>query len=272
MKTATIEVSGMLSALSACGVEKQLARLPGVYKVEVNYVAGSATVEYDERITNLKAIKAVVRACGYHCGGEMLPKHVCVPEDPPAAAVAMAPAAPAAHAGHEMTAEPAAPAGKIDAMAHEMGHGASMDMHAMAHDMRNRFWICLFFSVPILAYSPMGDLFTAPAPPFGLALNLWLFFLASAAILYPVWPSFVSAWRALKTGILSMAVRVVLSVGTGYLFSVGATSFFKGEQFYCGADHLRRLLAEAQTIVSDALAASPQQQEIASRTNLKERP
>jgi P-type Cu2+ transporter len=29
-----------------------------------------------------------------------------------------------------------------------------------------------------------------------------------------------------------MAVLVILSVGTGYLLSVGATFFFEGEQFY----------------------------------------
>jgi Cu2+-exporting ATPase len=61
---------------------------------------------------------------------------------------------------------------------------------------------------------------------------MWLFFLASAAILYPVWPFVVAALRALRNGILNMAVLVILSVGTGYLFSVGATFFFKGEQFY----------------------------------------
>ncbi|MFZ5557440.1 MAG: heavy-metal-associated domain-containing protein [Pseudomonadota bacterium] len=83
MKTITIEVGGMLSALSARGVEKQLAKLPGVHKAEVNYVAGSATVTYDETVTDLKAIKHKVHECGYHCGGEMLPKHLCVPEDPP---------------------------------------------------------------------------------------------------------------------------------------------------------------------------------------------
>ena len=117
-------------------------------------------------------------------------------------------------------------------MAHEMGHGGGKDLPAMVRDMRNRFWICLFFSVPIFVYSPMGNLFPAPAPPFGLALNLWLFFLASAAILYPSWPFFVAAWRALQTGTLNMAVLIVLSVGTGYLFSVGATFFFKSDQFF----------------------------------------
>ena len=117
-------------------------------------------------------------------------------------------------------------------MAQEMGHGGNMDLPAMVRDMRNRFWICLVFAVPIFIYSPMGDLFPAPAPPFGLPLNQWLFGLASAAILYPSWPFFVAAWRALKTGTLNMATLVVLSVGTGYLFSVGATFFFESEQFF----------------------------------------
>jgi Cu2+-exporting ATPase len=63
-------------------------------------------------------------------------------------------------------------------------------------------------------------------------MNVTMFVLASAAILYPVWPFVVSAWRALRNGVFNMAVLVVLSVGTGYLFSVGATFFFEGEQFY----------------------------------------
>ncbi|MCL5059784.1 MAG: heavy metal translocating P-type ATPase [Candidatus Thermoplasmatota archaeon] len=231
MKTITIEAGDLLSALSALGVEKQLARLPGVHKAEVNYVAGSATVVYDETVTDLKTIKARVQECGYHCAGERLPRHMCAPADPPAAVAGVA-AAPAAHAGHAMPAEAVAPAGKADAMAHEMGHGAGMDMRAMARDMRNRFLIALAFTVPIFIYSPMGGMFVPPAPPFGLSLNLWLFLLASGAVIYPVWPFGVAAWRALKNGVLNMAVLVVLSVGTGYLFSVGATFFFAGVQFY----------------------------------------
>ena len=123
-------------------------------------------------------------------------------------------------------------------MAHEMGHDGA-DLPAMVHDMRNRFFICLIFTVPIFIYAPMGGFFKPPAPPFGLQLNLWLFFFASAAILYPSWPFFVSAWRALKTRTLGMAALIVLSVGTGYLFSVGTTFFFKsGGQFFEAASVL----------------------------------
>ncbi|PTX41265.1 Cu2+-exporting ATPase [Allosediminivita pacifica] len=117
-------------------------------------------------------------------------------------------------------------------MAHEMGHGGGMDMADMVRDMRNRFWVALLFAIPIFIYSPMGGMFTPPTPPFGLRLDLWLFFLGSAAIIWPSWPFFVAAWRALRNGILNMAVLVVLSVGTGYVFSVGSTFFFPGVQFY----------------------------------------
>jgi phosphoglucomutase len=53
--------------------------------------------------------------------------------------------------------------------------------------------------------------------------------------------------------------------GTEDIYKIYAESFR-------GADHLRRILAEAQTIVGDALAASPQQPQIASGTDLSERP
>ncbi len=133
------------------------------------------------------------------------------------------------HTGHAM---PVSQTVMPAEMAHEMGHG-STDMTAMVRDMRNRFLICLFFTVPIFIYAPMGGFFKAPGAPFGLRLELWLFFLASAAVLYPSWPFFVSAWRGLMNRTLGMAALIVLSVGTGYLFSVGATFFFtSGGQFY----------------------------------------
>lgn len=77
-------------------------------------------------------------------------------------------------------------------------------MSAMVRDMRNRFWLCPIFTVPIFVYAPMGGMFEPPAPPLGLELDLWLFLLASAAVLYPSWPFFVPAWRALLKGTLGM--------------------------------------------------------------------
>jgi Cu2+-exporting ATPase len=180
------------------------------------------------------ALKEKINACGFHCAGQIMPKHVCEPHP----GKPRAPAGRAPHEHHAVHAPAGAPAAATPAMpmshdmAHEMGHGAGMDMQAMVRDMRNRFWISLVFTVPIFIYSPMGNMFTPPVPPFGLKLDLWLFFFATAAILYPAWPFVVAAIRALRNGILNMAVLVLLSVGTGYVFSVGATFFFAGQQFY----------------------------------------
>lgn len=236
MKTSVVEVGGLLSTLSALGVEKQLTRLDGIKRVQVSAISGSATVEYDEQLINLKRIKSLIRDCGYHCGGELMPKHLCEPVDPSRDTKVLEIGAeaetlphPSIHAGHPGAIRTI----PIDKMiGHEMAHGAGMDLAAMAKSMRNRFWIALAFTVPIFIYSPMGGLFNPSAPPFGLDLNLWLFFLASAAVLYPGWPFMVDAYHALKNGVLNMAVLVLLSVGTGYIFSVGATFFFTGEQFY----------------------------------------
>ena len=238
MKTATLDVGGMLAMLDYQAVEKQLSRIPGVQRATASIASNSATVEYDETVTSVAALKDKINECGFHCTGQIMPKHVCEPH-PGMPAVGGAPMRPAdlkpiaaarPSPKPHLHAPAAVPMSRD--MAHEMGHGAGMDMQAMVRDMRNRFWISLVFSVPIFLYSPMGVDLISLKPPFGMDLNLLLFFLASAAIIYPVWPFIVSAVRALRNGILNMAVLVLLSVGTGYLFSVGATFFFKGEQFY----------------------------------------
>lgn len=139
-------------------------------------------------------------------------------------------APPPSHDHGDAKANASQPAMATD-MAHDMGHSGK-DLPAMVRDIRNRFFICLLFTLPIFVYAPMGGMFKPPAPPFGLKLNLWLFFFASAAVLYPSWPFFVSAWRGLRKRTLGMSALIVLSVGTGYLFSVGATFLFEGGQFY----------------------------------------
>ena len=265
MKTSTVEVGALVSSLSAAGVQRQIAALPGVHHVDVNYIAGSATVHYDETKTSLEDIRRRIVDCGYHCRGEMLPAHVCPPErhaeahsgrtgheghaahgthaghaahgadatvpaTPPATAKAP-PAAPhaghAAHAGHGGEA-----AHQMSDMMHDMGHAPGMSMQDMAKDMRNRFLVALLFAIPVMLYSPMGEMFGDFATPFGIDRKLFLFVVATAAIAYPGWPFLVAGWRAARNGVANMATLVVLSVGTGYLYSVGATFFYEGPVFF----------------------------------------
>ena len=232
MATLTLEVGNLFEELDHLGVEKQLRLEPGVSRAIANPAGGSVTVEYDPAQTDGTRLQSLIKSCGFRCRGGIMPKHVCKPAEANLSG-------PSRGSGHraDSTAEQAVQhdhrqGGAKDEMAQEMGHGPGMDMQEMVRDMRNRFWIAFIFTIPIFIYSPMGGFFTPPAPPFGLKLDLWLFGLASAAVLYPVWPFLVAAWRALRNGILNMAVLVVLSVGTGYLFSVGSTFFFPGVQFY----------------------------------------
>ena len=240
MTTSNLEVGELFSILGAQGIEKQVMRIAGVSRAAVNAVSGITTVEYDAARTNLPAIQAVIKECGYHCVGQALPKHICEEHAAPRQVESTASSAKPGHAGMTMPgSEPEAAkgqtdhgAGEKDVMANEMGHGAGMDLQAMVHDMRNRFFVALGFSLPIFALSPMGMDFIKVPVPFGLPLDPVLFVLASAAILYPVWPFVVAAYRAIRSGVANMAVLVVLSVGTGYFFSVGSTFIYGGQQFY----------------------------------------
>jgi Cu2+-exporting ATPase len=211
-RTSTFEVGALLSPLSAHGIERHLAALPGVHHVSVNPAGASATVGFDAEQTSADRIRQAIEECGHHCSGELQPHHVCAPQVP-------------AHKAH------AEQPGHGDMM-HAMGHEAGQSMDDMVCDMRNRFLVALLFAVPVFLYSPMGEMFGHFATPFGMERKLFLFLVASAAILYPGWPFYVAAWRAARTRAVNMATLVVLSVGTGYLFSIGATFFYEGEVFY----------------------------------------
>jgi hypothetical protein len=72
-------------------------------------------------------------------------------------------------------------------MLHDMGHAPGMSMQDMVRDMRNRFLVALVFAVPVFLYSPMGKMFGEFATPFGLDRKLFLFIVATGAIVCPVW-------------------------------------------------------------------------------------
>lgn len=215
--TTNLEVKGLFEELDHLGVEKRIAAIPGVLHASANPGSGTVTVHYDPARVDDASLRFAVRECGYHCRGEMLPTHQCRFDEAPQQG---------SHALH------GAQPGAVQEMAHEMGHGAGMGMAGMVRDMRRRLLVCIAFALPLFLWAPMGLPIPMPAPPFGLGLEKWLFVLASGAILWPSWPFVVAAWRALRNGVLNMAVLVVLSVWTGYLFSVAATFLFKGVQFY----------------------------------------
>ena len=91
MKTSVIEVRGMLSALSAHGVEKRIGKVRGVESVTVNYAAGSATVRYDEVLLEIADIKAAVHRIRVS-GCRRVTPHACERPHKPARKRAVIPA------------------------------------------------------------------------------------------------------------------------------------------------------------------------------------
>lgn len=211
MITRNFEIAGLFTALDSLAVQKRIAALDGVHHAHVNPAAASASVMFDaSRVTEAQLTQAI-RDCGVHCSGEAVPRHLCRPEGNEHRARQAA--------GHDMYAD--------------MGHGPGGDMKAMARGMRNRFFAALVFTIPVVLWSGMGHMigFTT-APPFGIDRNILLFVFATLAVIYPGWPFFRAATMALSHGVLNMAVLVLMSVGTGYTFSVISTFFLGDVQFF----------------------------------------
>ena len=235
MREAVLEAGGLLRGSSGPALQTVLERHAGVHHAEANYLNETVTVGFDERVVTEADIRDLIEECGYHCSGEVVPRHLCAPHlatadhHLPPALDSRAP-----HSSHE-TASTRAPGSQASAqLAHEMGHGAGMDMEAMVHDVRRRFWVTLALSIGVVLYSPMAEMLFGLRleAPLGVSNNVLMFLLSTPAILWGGQMFFVGAWRALKNRVLDMSVLVALSVGAGYVFSIVTTFAVEGETFY----------------------------------------
>jgi P-type Cu2+ transporter len=219
-ETAVLHVGALHYASEKAVVERVLGRLPGVLAVEANPVAQTANVTFDPHRTSVAELARWVEECGYHCAGRSVPGHVC---DPLAQAEPLAPAHD--HAALE----------RAD-LADGHGHGghAGMSMQAMVRDMRDRFLVALLFALPIALWSPLGEsLFgSTPPTPFGMRDSLWQFFLSLPVVFYSSQLFFKGAFYALKAKTLDMMVLVAVAIGTGWIYSVAATFWIRGDVFY----------------------------------------
>ncbi len=98
--------------------------------------------------------------------------------------------------------------------------------HELA-DMRRRFWISLFITLPLFVLA-MGEML--PGDPIGHALGgrtiAWIqLALASPVVLWGAAPFFVRGWRSLVTRHLNMFTLIALGTGAAYGYSLVATVF-----------------------------------------------
>ncbi|HZC30352.1 MAG TPA: heavy metal translocating P-type ATPase [Gaiellaceae bacterium] len=216
--TAVLHVGGLHYASEKAVVERMLGRRPGVLGVEANPVAQSATVTFDPTQTSVEELARWVEECGFHCAGRSVPGHLCDPMG---------------HEGHDAGAhEHAAPAEHADGHGH--GGHAGMSMQAMVREMRNRFLVALLFAIPIALWSPLGkSLFGSyPPTPGGIRRDLWQFLLSLPVVFYSSSVFFRGAFFALKAKTLDMMVLVAVAIGTGWIYSVAATFWIRGDVFY----------------------------------------
>jgi Cu2+-exporting ATPase len=220
LSNTVLHVGGVYRGSEHAVVMKELGRRSGVVAVEANPVAQTATVTYDPRVTSVAELRRWVEECGYHCAGRSVPGHICDP------------------LAHEEPLAPAHDHAAVERADQADGHGhgghAGMSMAAMAAEMRNRFLVAALFAIPIALWSPLGDSIfgSTPPTPFGMRESLWQFFLSLPVVFYSSQVFFKGAYYALKAKTLDMMVLVAVAIGTGWIYSVAATFWIRGDVFY----------------------------------------
>ncbi|MEW6721766.1 MAG: heavy metal translocating P-type ATPase [Candidatus Micrarchaeota archaeon] len=215
----SFDLKNHISAGCSCDMEDKVRQLKGVRDASFDPVNQVLSVEYAESQTDAHKIHKFIEGCGFACSKQKAP--------------------------HEMSHEMHMAGGAPHEMKHE-AHGAPArggtapemhDHHAMMEtEFKRHFIIGAVFTVPLLILSPTiqgwtKDFLGISLPTFA-GVNYVLFLLASVVALYGALPFYRGAMSSLRTGMLDMMVLVSIAVGSGYLFSVGATFLFEAPDFY----------------------------------------
>src|SRR3989304_5199118 len=116
-------------------------------------------------------------------------------------------------------------------------HEAAMTNPQMAkkmeQDMRRRFWVSFFLSIPIVLYSPLGLNYFKLTLPTPLPAN-WLLLILTTPIVFWTGSIFITGtYYSLKARKLNMSVLIATGVLAAYLFSVLLTLIRpESETFY----------------------------------------
>src|SRR5258708_36271464 len=178
MITATLPVKGLNFAGCTREIEKHLSKLDGIALVEASYVSQTVTVTYDEHRLSDTQLRELITDCGFLCGepwsetsnpalsAQLSTVHATMPhnEHMPAIehmdghhpALVTAPSTVSPMEGMEQGRGEASPAHAMAGMGpmeHDMSDPAMA--RAMEADMRNRFFVSLVLTIPVILYSPL---------------------------------------------------------------------------------------------------------------------
>ena len=238
--TATVVVRDLHCTCCADDMLEGVRAVEGVRSAELDYQRAELRVDYDSALTDEEAVRQAVRERGYRCDGD--PGGTSTGQLAHAAQLAPItcgtrcdrlqyelphtradeqhrhPAEEATHEGH-------------GGMSHDMSDPSMAA--AMEQDMRNRFFLALALTIPVVLLSPLA------VNTFGLELvdsedaRNWLMLALSAPIVwYAGWIFIGGAWTSLRSRALNMAVLVATGVLAAWLSSVlltviGEETFFE---------------------------------------------
>lgn len=102
----------------------------------------------------------------------------------------------------------------------------------MEIDIRNKFFLSLVLTIPIILYSPLGTEFLKLNLPAPLPLPWLLFALTTPVFFYSGWIFLYSTYVALKNKTLNMAVLIAVGITAAYGFSVLLTLTGSSDSYY----------------------------------------
>jgi len=113
-------------------------------------------------------------------------------------------------------------------------HHDHQEHHAhMAADFRNRFWISLALTVPILLLSPMLQKLVGLREAIGFPGDIYVLFgFSSAVFWYGGWPFLKGLFKELKSLQPGMMTLVAVAITTAYLYSSAVVFGLAGKMFF----------------------------------------
>ena len=102
----------------------------------------------------------------------------------------------------------------------------------MEEDIRQKFFVALILSIPIVAYSPLGEKILGISLPTPIPTAWILFILTTPVFFYSGWIFLYSTYKALLAKTLNMAVLIAVGITAAYVFSVVLTFLGSSDSYY----------------------------------------
>lgn len=102
----------------------------------------------------------------------------------------------------------------------------------MELDIRNKFFFSLILTIPIIAYSPVGEKILGLQLPTPLPAPWLLLILTTPVFFYGGWIFLYSSYKALQARTLNMAVLIAVGITAAYAFSIVLTLIGSQDSFY----------------------------------------